>query len=143
MTKKPKEFTGLNLSAEAAETRPLIFAVLITALISTLVLAIMDINRPLMNVLSGILLVLSILTYMGFTFIGSWGMLVASLTVLSILVFRNNGIRDTAVMGWIVVLIAAGLLAGKTGTLIVGSIILFEIGIYGALESQGLVGNRL
>ncbi|MBI3169165.1 MAG: PAS domain-containing protein [Chloroflexi bacterium] len=143
MTKKPKEFTGLNLSAEAAETRPLIFAVLITALISTLVLAIMDINRPLMNVLSGILLALSILTYMGFTFIGSWGMLVASLTVLSILVFRNNGIRDTAVMGWIVVLIAAGLLAGKTGTLIVGSIILFEIGIYGALESQGLVGNRL
>lgn len=132
----------MNLSAEAAEIRPLIFAVLITALISTIVLAVLDINRPSMIFLSIVLLISSVLAYLGFTFVGSWGTLIAALTVLSILIFKNNGIRDTAMMGLIVVLIAAGLLAGKTGTLIVGSILILEISIYGALESQGLVANH-
>lgn len=132
----------MNLRTETAEMRPLIFAVLLTALISTIVLAAMDINRPFMNLLSIVLLISSVLTYFGFTFAGSWGTLVAALTVLSILVFKNNGIRDTAVMGLIVVLIAAGLLAGKTGTLIVGSIIIIEISVYGALESLELVSNN-
>lgn len=124
------------------EIRPLIMAVMGTALLSTLFLAFVDVNGPFMIVLSAILFVSIILTSFGYTSIGSWSTLIASLAILSILVFKNNGIRDTAVTGLFVVLIAAGLLAGKTGTIIIGSIILIEIGIYGALESQGVIRNQ-
>lgn len=129
--------------AELAGIRPLILAVLGTALLATIVLALVDINSRFMIVLSGVLLLSILLTLLGYTAIGSWTTLIAALAILSILVFKNNGIRDTAVMGLIVVLIAAGLLAGKTGTIVVGSILLLEIGLYATLESQGLVANDL
>lgn len=122
--------------------RRLILLVLGTGLISTVVLAAMDVNRQFMIVLSGILLISFFITYLGFAAFGSWVTLSASLITLSVLVFKNNGIRDTAVMGLIVVLIAAGLLAGKTGTLVIGSLIILEVGVYGALETQGLVANQ-
>lgn len=129
--------------AELAGIRPLILAVLGTAFLATIVLALVDINSRFMIVLSGVLLLSILLTLLGYTAIGSWTTLIAALAILSILVFKNNGIRDTAVMGLIVVLIAAGLLAGKTGTIVVGSILLLEIGLYATLESQGLVANDL
>jgi len=142
--KKTKEFIGtINAGAKMAGIRPLILAVLGTALLSTIILAVVDINSSFMIVLSGILFLSIILTFLGYTAVGSWTTLAASLVVLSILIFKNNGIRDTAIMGLIAVLIAAGLLAGKTGTIVVGSIIILEIGIYGALEAQGLVTNQL
>ena len=113
--------------------RPLILAVLLTSLIATSTLAVLDVNRPFMLGLLAVLLVSTVFTWIGMTGIGSWSALLASLVVLSILFFQNNGLRDTATLGLIVVLIAAGLLAGKPGTLLIGCLIIIEIGIYGAL----------
>lgn len=132
----------LNLGSEPSGMRLLILAVLGTALLNTSLLAALDINRPFMVVLSCILVLSIVLTYAGYTAIGSWVTLISSLIVLSTLVFRNNGIRDIAVMGLIVVIISAGLLAGKTGTIIIGALIIIEMGIYGALEARGIVINK-
>ncbi|GAB4571521.1 MAG: PAS domain S-box protein [Anaerolineales bacterium] len=134
---------SLKTDNKPTEMRALVLAVLGTALVSTIVMAVTDINPAFMVMLSGALFLAIILTLLGFTAIGSWSALIASLVVLSSLIFINNGIRDIAVMGLIVVLIAAGLLAGKTGTIIIGSIIILEVGVYGAFEAQGVVTNKL
>lgn len=123
------------------EVRVVIAAVLFTAFIATTTLALLNINRSFMIGLSVIFIASAALTYAGYATIGSWTALVSSTTILSYLFFANNGIRDTVVTGLLVALIAAGLLAGKTGTLIVGSVIILEIGAYGALESRGLIVN--
>lgn len=138
-----KEFIKNALHNNSAELRPIILAVLGVAALSTSVLAVMDVNRPFMLVLLGIFLVSWVVTYLGYTTIGSWTTLLSGLVTLSILVFRNNGIRDIAVMGLMVVLIGSGLLAGKLGTIIIGSLIILEISVYGALETRGLVTNQL
>lgn len=143
MIKKITESIGLKTSNKPIGMRPLILAVLGTALVSTSIMAVTDINPTFMATLSGVLFLSIILTLFGFTATGSWSALMASLVILSSLIFMNNGIRDIAVMGLIVVLIAAGLLAGKTGTIIIGSIIIIEVGVYGALETQGVVANKL
>ena len=125
-----------------AEVRVAIAAVLFTAFIATTTLALLDINRSFMVGLSVIYIASAALTYAGYTIIGSWGALTSSMAILSYLFFANNGIRDTVVAGLLVALVAAGLLAGKTGTLIVGSLIILEIGIYSALESHGRIANQ-
>lgn len=138
-----KEFIKKTLKNDSTELRPIILAVLGAATLSTSILAIMDVNRPFMLVLLGIFLVSWVITYLGYAAIGSWTTLLAAFIIFSALFFRNNGIRDIAVMGLIVVLIGAGLLAGKLGTIIIGSLIILEIGIYGILEARGLVTNQL
>lgn len=138
-----KEFIKSILKNNSAELRPVILAILGAATLSTGVLAIMDVNRPFMLALLGIFLVSWVITYLGYTTIGSWITLLSGLVTLSILIFRNNGIRDIAVMGLIVVLIGAGLLAGKLGTILIGSFIILEISVYGILETRGLVTNQL
>lgn len=137
-----KDLIQNALNNKNTELRSIVLAVLVTTLFSTCILAILDVNRPFMIALGGILLISALLTYLGFTTIGSWLALLAAFVTLSILVFQNNGIRDVAVMGLIVVLIGAGLLAGKLGTIIIGSLIILEMGVYGALEARGLVTNQ-
>ena len=139
--KRIKWFSSISLGSDAG-LRPLILSVLFTVIISASILAIMDINCPFMLALIIALGVSSVLTLAGFTAIGSWASLFASFITLSILIFKNNGIRDTAIMGLIVILIGAGLLAGKTGTLIIGGFIILEISIYGALETKGILVNK-
>lgn len=128
-----------NSGAAKIGMRSLILAVLLTSLIATLSLALMDVNRPFMVGLLVVLLISMGLTWRGKIGTGSWTALTASFLVLSILFYRNNGLRDIALLGLIVVLIAAGLLAGRSGTLIIGFLIILEISSYGALESAGVV----
>lgn len=45
-----------------------------------------------------------------------WISLFSALVIISTLLYKNYGMRDTAVMGLVVVLISAGLLAGRKGT---------------------------
>ncbi|MBE7435208.1 MAG: PAS domain-containing protein [Anaerolineales bacterium] len=133
--------TPLYLNTVAPELRPLILAVLLAALITTSVLAFMDVSRLFMLVLIGAFSLSVLLAFNGKTTLASWIALTSSLIILSILVYLNNGIRDTAMMGLIAVLIAAGLLAGKFGTLVIGCCLIVEIGIYGALETAGVLVN--
>lgn len=124
------------------ELRPFILSVLGSALLGTLLLGILDINLIPMMVLSAIIGISIYLAYRSYVAAGSWITLISALFTLTTLMFSNNGIRDTAIMGLIVLLIAAGLLAGKTGTIIIGSLILIEIAAYGILETQGLVYSQ-
>lgn len=126
----------------SSELRPLILAVLGTAQLTVVALAIMDVNRPFMLALGGIFVLSILLTTVGHTALGSWSALGGALVIISFLVFKNNGIRDIAMMGLIAALIAAGLLAGRFGTVVVGSIIILEIGIYAALETGGVIVNK-
>ncbi|MBI3166494.1 MAG: PAS domain-containing protein [Anaerolineales bacterium] len=133
--------TLFQSAASKMDMRILILAVLLTALTVTSILAVVDVNRPFLIGLSFILLFSIGLTWAGKTAIGSWVALTSSLLVLSILIYRNNGIRDTAILGLIVVLLASGLLAGRPGTIIIGCIIIIEAGVYGAFEMAGIINN--
>ncbi|NOH02952.1 MAG: GAF domain-containing protein [Chloroflexi bacterium] len=137
-----KEIVSRAASPGLVEMRTIIVVVLATVFIATTTLAFLEINRPEMLVLSGVFLLAAIVSYRGYHSAGSWFALLASLTILSLFVFRNNGIRDIAMMGLIVVLVAAGLLAGKAGTTVIGTIIILEIGVFSALEAQGLIVNQ-
>ena len=134
---------AVYMDINPARMRQLILVILFTAFFSTGMMAVLGINRPFMILLSGVLLTTSLLVYLGHIKVGSWIALTSSLLIFSMLFFINDGIRDIAVMGLIVVLAAAGLLAGKPGTITMGMLILFEIIIYGLLESRGRVTNQL
>ncbi len=130
-----------NKNAPITGIKSLILAVLLTSVIATATLAIMDVSRPFMTGLSGAFWVCILLVWLNRQELGSWLALISALFTLSILFFQNNGIRDTAMLGLIVVLIAAGLLAGRLGSLIMGCIIILEVVAYSTLEKAGLVAN--
>ncbi len=143
MKKIGKFPNGVLDSQQLTGTRVLILIILAIAFVSVISMAIMNINRPAMLVLSAVLLATFMLTYLGYVTAGSWLALFFSLVIFSNLFFINNGIRDVALMGLIVILTATGLLAGKSGTIICGTIIIIEIIIYGVLESQGVLRNKI
>lgn len=122
--------------------RSIILAVLVIALITTVFFAMMNINRPLMLIFSAIFLVAGFVSYWGYYIAGSWTALFTALIGLTYLFYSNNGIRDTALLGLIVVLVSAGLLAGKTGTVVIGSLLMVDVGIFAVLESQKLIVNK-
>lgn len=123
--------------------RVLALSILAIALISVFAMAVLNINRQAMVVLGVVLFVTFLLTSFGYIVAGSWTALFFSFFILSSLVFINNGIRDIALMGLIVILVATGLLAGKIGTIICGMFIIVEIIIYRILEAQGVLHNKL
>lgn len=127
---------------QQAGLREIVLAVLLTSLLTTIIFIILDIDRSAMIFLSILILVAVILAYAGMYTLASWGGLCAGFVILSFLIYSNNGIRDTGVMGLIVLLIAAGLLAGKSGTLIIGALIIFEINLLGVLEANRIVVNQ-
>ncbi|NWF64330.1 MAG: PAS domain-containing protein [Chloroflexi bacterium] len=131
-----------NMKYNPAELRTIVLTVLFLSMISILTLAIMDINRPLMIALAVVIVAASLLVFRGHIASGSWLTLIAALVALSTLVFSNNGIRDTAMMGLIVLLAGAGLLAGKTGTIVIGALVILEIVAYGTLESLGMLYSQ-
>ncbi|GAB1471192.1 PAS domain S-box protein [Chloroflexota bacterium] len=141
MISKLREFFSEVTNTYFSRIRGLILIVHSVVIIAILALAIMDISRIFMVFLGAFLLAAFFLSYIGYIGIGSWTTLFASLIVFSMLFFMNGGVRDTAFIGLIVVLIASGLLAGTTGTLVSGGIIISEIVIYGVLEARGVLVN--
>ena len=53
------------------------------------------------------------------------------------LIFRNDGLRDTAVFGLVVVIISAGLLTGRRGTVTFGAASLIVVITLGVMEITG------
>lgn len=127
----------------SADTRSITLAILFTALISSLIIGIFDIHRILMIVLSTVFILALIFTYIGYCSLGSWVAILASFLIHSFIAFTSDGIRDSIMMGFIIILLAAGLLAGKTGTVIFGILIILEIGVYGELESRGIIPGKV
>ncbi len=116
--------------------------VLAVAFVGAILLALININPWQMISLGVVFLVALWLAVRGYTDLARWGALFVSLALLSSLMLSNYGIRDTAVVGLVVVLISAGLLAGRRGTLIVGSLIILLVVAMGILETQGIIVNE-
>jgi PAS domain S-box-containing protein len=142
MNNKIKSLTSRLAEFKAMDKHSIIIIVLLIAFVSSLIISFFDINRLQMLVLSGIFLLMAMLSFAGYSSIASWGALFSAQYIVSTFLFNNYGIRDTAMMGLIAILISAGLLAGKTGTLVIGSMIVIEIGVLGALESHGIIINK-
>ena len=113
--KKLQTLTGKN---NLFNSRGTILATLIAGAAGAFLLAIIDINRSQMIPLGVVLLITVFLGYFEYLNVARWVSLFSALIVISSLVFQNKGIRDPAVLGLVVVLISAGLLAGRKGTIL-------------------------
>jgi len=131
-------FAGLPTPPEGQKT---VIYVLAVAFIGAIILALINISPWQMGVLAAMFLIALRLAIRGQTKFARWGSLLAALILISSLMVFNYGIRDTAVIGLVVVLIASGLLAGRRGTLIIGCVIILLIIAMGILETQGIISN--
>lgn len=140
--RRSKGRVSTNTRYDVMDMRSIIIAVLASGTLTTIIFALVNSSRPQMLVLGGIFIVTLIVSYFGYHQVGSWVALLSALAMLSYFIVVNNGIRDTAMIGLVTVLIAAGLLAGKTGTIIVGILLILELGVFGELESRGILVNK-
>ncbi|MBI5824330.1 MAG: PAS domain S-box protein [Chloroflexi bacterium] len=128
-------------SSRRVENQKMVMYVLAVGFIGALTLALMKINPWQMVILGFVFLAGLWLAIRGHTSLARWGSLIAALGLISSLMISNYGIRDTAVLGLMVVLISAGLIAGRRGTLIIGGVILLLIAAMSFLETRGIIVN--
>lgn len=125
-----------------ATDRQLVLVVLGFSLLVTSLFYLVDASPQLMLPLSICLLVAIFLALRGYlNLAGLFGPTVA-LIILMYLVFQNFGIRDTAMLGVLVVIIAAGLMNGRQGTIIFGGLSLLAVIFLGLAEASGQFINR-
>lgn len=140
-----KYFTKLlslhNKSPKNLESRKTVIYVLAVSFVGTLILALINITPIHMLILAAVFLVGVWLAIHGQVSMARWGALFAALGLIASLVISNYGIRDTAIVGLVVVLIAAGLMAGRRGTIIIGTSILLVVVVVGILETKGIIVN--
>lgn len=111
--------------------------------LTTLGLALADINRSTMFLFSLILAIGILLTLRGWVRLTGIITPLISFFLLSYLIFQNYGLRDTAVVALPAVIIAASLLNGRWGTVVFGLLSLGMILVLGITESVGLLTNPL
>ncbi|MBK8780534.1 MAG: PAS domain S-box protein [Anaerolineales bacterium] len=137
-----KKFSPATSAPTPKNDQKTVVYVLAVAFVGALILALININ-PWQMISLGVVFLASLwLAVRGYTGAARWGALFASLGLISGLMLSNYGIRDTAIVGLVVVLISAGLLAGRRGTLIVGSLIILLVIAMGILETQGILVNE-
>ncbi len=124
------------------ESRKTVIYVLAVSFVGTLILAMVSITPIHMLILGLAFLVALWLAVRGQIFLARWGALFAALGLIASLVISNYGIRDTAVVSLVVILIAAGLMAGRHGTIVIGGCILLIILAVGILETRGIIVNQ-
>lgn len=121
--------------------RRLVLIVLGTCLAATILLYFSDASPQLMLPLSLLLLLAILLALRNYVQLaGIFGPL-AGLIIVARLIFENYGIRDTAILGLPVIIIAASLINGRNGALIFGSLCLVVVGMRGIAEQWGLGNN--
>lgn len=134
--------TKADMSKPTAE-RQLVLLVLIISLLIAGLLVVLDISRETaLWLVVGLLasLVLALRGYIRIT--GIMGPLIG-LVMFSLLLFRNLGIRDTALLGLPAVIIAASLLNGKRGVVAFGAACLLVVLTLGVGEFSGRIVNPM
>ena len=142
MINRIKTITASYKHIDPSKSHGIVMYTLLAGVLGAFLLALININRKEMIPLGVVLLFALLLGYLGYYALARWASLFSALVVISSLVFQNKGIRDPAILGLAVVLLAAGLLAGRTGTIIFGVSILGEIILFGYLETQGIIVNE-
>jgi PAS domain S-box-containing protein len=138
-----KYLKSLLAPAEVHEgkDRRMVLTVLGFALVADLLMIAAGINRQIMIVIGLLLLVTFVLAWYGILWPAGLAVPVAGFVTFTYLIFLNDGLRDTAVLGLVVVIISAGLLAGRRGTVFFGMASLAVIIVLGVMESNGRIVN--
>ena len=121
--------------------RRMVLAVLGFALAADLFMIAAGISRPVMIGIAILLLVTFVLALYGILWPAGLAVPIVGLIAFTYLIFRNDGLRDTAVLGLVVVIIGAGLLTGRRGTVFFGVASLVVIIALGVMESSGRIVN--
>jgi PAS domain S-box-containing protein len=121
--------------------RRMVLAVLGFALAADLLLIVFGISRQIMIGIGILLLVTFVLALYGILWPAGLAVPIVGLIAFTYLIFRNDGLRDTAVLGLVVVIIGAGLLTGRRGTVFFGAASLVVIIVLGVMESSGRIVN--
>jgi two-component system, LuxR family, sensor kinase FixL len=123
-------------------SKGVIISVLILALIADLLLIILDISAQSLMLYGVLLLVTLFLALRGYLFPARLVIPLGGLIVFTYLMIVNSGIRDIAILGLPAVIIAAGLLFGKLGTLFFGLLSVGVVLFIGIAEKQGAIVNE-
>ena len=137
-----QKFLKSNTETDGVGTKDLIRYVLWAAWFGANAFVLLDINRPPMIVVALIFSITLFLTTKGYFNLARWISLLTALGVVTYLMVTQSGIRDAIMPGMIVILNAAGLLAGRKGAIIIGGISLGIVVCIGILETQGVIANR-
>jgi PAS domain S-box-containing protein len=127
--------------ADEGIDRRMVLVVLGFALVAVALLFAVDINRQLMGVLGLLLLVNFVLAWNGILRPAGLMVPILGMAAFVYLIFTNDGLRDTAILGLVVVIIGAGLLTGRRGTVAFGTASLIIVIILGVMESSGRLVN--
>ncbi|PKN91272.1 MAG: hypothetical protein CVU44_20375 [Chloroflexi bacterium HGW-Chloroflexi-6] len=126
-----------DLSNYEETDRRLVLFVLGGSLIASILLFIAEISREFLPFLIIALILAFTLAWRGNVRIAGWLAPLAALAILTLLVFRNFGIRDTALLGFPVTIVAGSLMNGRKGALIFGLACLLIVVTLGITESTG------
>jgi PAS domain S-box-containing protein len=127
--------------ADEGIDRRMVLVVLGFALVAVALLFAVDINRQLMGVLGLLLLVNFVLAWNGILRPAGLMVPILGMAAFTYLIFSNDGLRDTAILGLVVVIIGAGLLTGRRGTVAFGVASLIIVLILAVMETTGRVVN--
>src|SRR5512138_2025463 len=120
----------------------MILSVLSASLATVVLLVILEINPEVM-MLYGVLLVVALLfAQRGYLVPARLAIPLGGLIVFTYLMIHNKGIRDVALIGLPAVIIVAGLLFGKFGTLLYGILSVGVVIFLGVEESNGIIVNQ-
>ncbi len=128
---------GQDPAVEERGFQQLVIAVLGISLTGAVLLALLDIDRPVMMGLSAVLLVALVLAWRGIALPGRLLSPLAGLIVFGFLMFSHYGIRDTAVVGLTLTIVLATLLIGANGMLVYGALALVLVIAVGIAELGG------
>lgn len=132
-----------KLIEQTDDDKRMVLAVLGVALIGNTVLVVANISRSIMLPFDFVLMVAALLALRGILLPARWLTPLVGLGAFGILIFINKGVRDTAVLGTVVIVVAAGLLAGRWGTVTFGGLAMLVIAVLGIAEANGWIRNSL
>jgi PAS domain S-box-containing protein len=127
----------------ARDSKRMIVAVLAAALITDAILVVFKINPEVMTLYGILLLGALILALRGILIPARLLIPLGGLVMFGYLMLANNGLRDIALLGLPVIIIASGLLYGKPGTLIYGSLAFLTIVLIEIAEANGMISSPL
>ncbi len=126
-----------------SQDKRLVVNVLSFTLVAVCLLALADINRAEMLFLGACILLSLLLVYWGFSISVGTLLPLMGFFLIIYLIFAHLGLRDTAMLGLPVVIVAASLLNGRRGAIVFGILSIVMVLILWLAESNGWVDHPL
>ncbi len=130
-------------SALDSGIKKMTIGVLCASLLVDALLIIAGINAWVMAIFGTLLLVTLVLAFFNILLPARIFMPFAALAMFGFLMIQNKGVRDTAILGLPLVLIAASLLIGRWGAIAYGALSIILVAVLGWAEQSGYIRNDL